>query len=602
MSTKTTFKRIALVAVASLGFGLLSVAPSSAAIVSDTLTAAGAATATSSTVSPNAATVDLTVSGISSAASETMTLTGTVVSSPITNAVTTVSFAATAVTAATTAANATVGASNGVVTITAAGRGTAYVTASYAPTVAGTYVIALKSTGGLNAQTVVWTVTVTAKPVLSAAGSTAYISYDYYNDARNNATRGLWAAPDSTTDKAGVSCYASPGAGCARIKLVQGNGSTTSPLTSGTAITATVTGPAIVEVNGEGGTYTIQPKGAYAVETAEQNTAYGLTKYVYVWSNGVPGVATVTIKAGDLVLSTKSVTFFGNVASIAVASTKKSISDLAAATSVATITAKDASGVSVPVLAEDFTVSSSTERTAQSVTAAGAIDVAATPTAARNVSLQITPTATKTGAKTLTVTHTGSTVATTFGATVALDATSSLTVTNNMGNTVPGQKITYTVTSKDAGGNATPDGDHTIAVTTSLSQSQALPTSVTLSGGVGTFDLYAPFTPGVQTVTVKSDDVSASTTSDIVDLVQPATDAAAEATDAANAATDAANAAAEAADAATAAAQDAADAVAALAVQVNEQIAELKAQNDALRKQLIALTNLIIKIQKKVKA
>jgi len=565
------------------------------------LTAAGAATATSSTVSPNAATVDLTVSGISSAALETMTLTGTVVSSPITNAVTTVSFAATAVTAATTASNATVGA--GVVTITAAGRGTAYVTASYAPTVAGTYVIALKSTGGLNAQTVVWTVTVTAKPVLSAAGSTAYIGYDYYNDGRNNATRGLWAAPDATTDKTGVSCYASPGAGCARIKLVQGNGSTTSPLTSGTAITATVTGPAVVEVNGEGNTYSPQPKGAYAVETADQNTAYGLTKYVYVWSNGVPGVATVTIKAGDLVLSTKSVTFFGNVASIAVASTKKSISDLAGATTVATITAKDASGVSVPVLAEDFTVSSSTERTAQSVTAAGAIDVPATPTAARNVSLQITPTATKTGAKTLTVTHTGSTVATTFGATVALDATSSLTVTNNMGTTVPGQKITYTVTSKDAGGNPTPDGDHTIEVTTSLLSLSGGPAgSVTLSGGVGTFDLYAPYTPGVQTVTVKSDGVSASTTSDIVDLVQPATDAAAEATDAANAATDAANAAAEAADAATAAAQDAADAVAALAVQVNEQIAELKAQNDALRKQLIALTNLIIKIQKKVKA
>jgi len=446
-------------------------------------------------------------------------------------------------------------------------------------------------------------VTVTAKPVLSAAGSTAYIGYDYYNDGRNNATRGLWAAPDATTDKTGVSCYASPGAGCARIKLVQGNGSTTSPLTSGTAITATVTGPAVVEVNGEGNTYSPQPKGAYAVETADQNTAYGLTKYVYVWSNGVPGVATVTIKAGDLVLSTKSVTFFGNVASIAVASTKKSISDLAGATTVATITAKDASGVSVPVLAEDFTVSSSTERTAQSVTAAGAIDVPATPTAARNVSLQITPTATKTGAKTLTVTHTGSTVATTFGATVALDATSSLTVTNNMGTTVPGQKITYTVTSKDAGGNPTPDGDHTIEVTTSLLSLSGGPAgSVTLSGGVGTFDLYAPYTPGVQTVTVKSDGVSASTTSDIVDLVQPATDAAAEATDAANAATDAANAAAEAADAATAAAQDAADAVAALAVQVNEQIAELKAQNDALRKQLIALTNLIIKIQKKVKA
>jgi trimeric autotransporter adhesin len=76
---------------------------------------------------------------------------------------------------------------------------------------------------------------------------------------------------------------------------------------------------------------------------------------------------------------------------------------------------------------------------------------------------------------------------------------------------------------------------------------------------------------------------------------QAATDAAAEATDAANAATDAANAAAEAADAATAAAQDAADAVAALSAQVSSLISGLKSQ-------LTALTNLVIKIQKKVKA
>jgi hypothetical protein len=74
-----------------------------------------------------------------------------------------------------------------------------------------------------------------------------------------------------------------------------------------------------------------------------------------------------------------------------------------------------------------------------------------------------------------------------------------------------------------------------------------------------------------------------------------AADAAAEATDAANAATDAANAAAEAADAATAAAQDAADAVAALSTQVATYISNL-------RKQITALTNLVIKIQKKVRA
>jgi hypothetical protein len=79
------------------------------------------------------------------------------------------------------------------------------------------------------------------------------------------------------------------------------------------------------------------------------------------------------------------------------------------------------------------------------------------------------------------------------------------------------------------------------------------------------------------------------------DQATAAVDAAAEATDAANAATDSANAAAEAADAATAAAQDAADAVAALSTQVSEMIA-------ALKKQITSLTNLVIKIQKKVKA
>jgi trimeric autotransporter adhesin len=80
-----------------------------------------------------------------------------------------------------------------------------------------------------------------------------------------------------------------------------------------------------------------------------------------------------------------------------------------------------------------------------------------------------------------------------------------------------------------------------------------------------------------------------------IDSATTAADAAAEATDAANAATDAANAAAEAADAATAAAQDAADAVAALSTQVTELVS-------ALRKQITSLTNLVIKIQRKVRA
>ncbi len=94
---------------------------------------------------------------------------------------------------------------------------------------------------------------------------------------------------------------------------------------------------------------------------------------------------------------------------------------------------------------------------------------------------------------------------------------------------------------------------------------------------------------------VASATVAVEIANEAADNAAAALDAAAEATDAANAATDAANAAAEAADAATAAAQDAADAVAALSTSVSEMI-------NALKKQITSLTNLVIKIQKKVRA
>ena len=94
---------------------------------------------------------------------------------------------------------------------------------------------------------------------------------------------------------------------------------------------------------------------------------------------------------------------------------------------------------------------------------------------------------------------------------------------------------------------------------------------------------------------VSSAKVTVTASTATTDAATAAADAAAEATDAANAATDAANAAAEAADAATAAAQDAADAVAALATSVEAMV-------NALKRQITSLTNLVIKIQKKVRA
>jgi hypothetical protein len=136
------------------------------------------------------------------------------------------------------------------------------------------------------------------------------------------------------------------------------------------------------------------------------------------------------------------------------------------------------------------------------------------------------------------------------------------------------------------GYTSTLKGKADIAATPTALTAYTAGTALIAEEGVGaSFDAA-----GVNSVTAT---IAADTAA--IDTAQAAVDAAAEATDAANAATDAANAAAEAADAATAAAQDAADAVAALSAQVASLISGLKSQ-------LTALTNLVIKIQKKVKA
>jgi hypothetical protein len=134
--------------------------------------------------------------------------------------------------------------------------------------------------------------------------------------------------------------------------------------------------------------------------------------------------------------------------------------------------------------------------------------------------------------------------------------------------------------------DSTTEGSATISVAGSHTSTTSLSD---LAGYVGLVEYDSTLTAGVKSASATVV-WSAGTNS-----ADTAADAAAEATDAANAATDAANAAAEAADAATAAAQDAADAVAALSAQVASLISGLKAQ-------LTALTNLVIKIQKKVKA
>jgi hypothetical protein len=156
---------------------------------------------------------------------------------------------------------------------------------------------------------------------------------------------------------------------------------------------------------------------------------------------------------------------------------------------------------------------------------------------------------------------------------VTLESPTTLTVVVQGGNPA---SATYAQTDAPAGNISTADAADTFTAATAG-------TATTAETGVGA--TFAPAGNNTASVTVEPS----------VTAAEVAADAAAEATDAANAATDAANAAAEAADAATAAAQDAADAVAALATSVEAMVS-------ALKKQITSLTNLVIKIQKKVKA
>ena len=629
MSTKTTIKRIALVAVAALGFGVVSVAPSSAAVIGDTYTLSASTTTVSL---GSAASVTLTTAGYFAANTDTVTVTAALKTYPsaataaqIASAISTITWSPVDTGTATTNGDGTVsagGSSQSISTtvLSVGAQGTTFPRLvstrsklTVTPTVVGTYTYTLTPAVGSNTTAVTWTVVVEARPALTAAATTALATYAYYANG-TIPSRGNWAAWSTTTDALTFTAYANPDNNPdLSVKVVQGNGNTTYPLIAADAValTATVTsGPGLVAITGEDATYdSTAARGIYAISTTAQVAALGLTQYVYVFSTGAPGLVTVEIKAGSTVVGTKKINFFGNPATLT-ATVAKAV--IGAASTAATVTGKvtDASGNAVPDVTV-YAVSGTTAAISNSYTSCGASD------ATGAVSCSLTGVAAGTSAITLT-TNSAATVTTGIssapvsvrvsdGVATKVDyafaaesyapgaaATITATVSNAAGVMPAG---TYTVLTAGVTGNYVLTGGPGLTVTTT-DATGVVKYTVTVPAGIsGDMTLTGTAATGITATFGKTAIVNVAQ-----DTAQAAVDAAAEAIDAANAATDAANAAAEAADAATAAAQDAADAVAALSVAVTAQIDALKAQGDALRKQLIALTNLIIKIQKKVKA
>jgi len=643
MSTKTTFKRVALVAVAALGVGVMPVSPANAAGgIADSI--ALSASATTIAIGSTASTT-LTQAGFLAASSDSMTATVSLTSYPTGATATqitagnTITLTSVDTTTATVPVNPVISGSN----VTIGGVGTTYgqlisgrTTVAVTPTLAGVYTYKItpgSTTYPSTATALTWTVTVTAKAKATAAtvgntaGSTLVYgpAYVYTNGSGTaiNSQGATYSDPDSATTAAlvtagGLSCYGPLGYGnpCLVGRIVLSNGVTTAgaSLTAANAeaLTYKVTGPGTIRLNSSDANFSANLTAGGTQETTETTANGGvgtpgsLTKSFVLMTTGPSGVVTVTISSGTTVIATVSMTVYGDPASITPTVVNNPIvASTTANTGTITAIVKDSAGqlvkgATVYAVSDTVGVISNSYTTCGTTSATGAVSCNLTGVAAGTANITLTTNSSATA--------TGGASSTPVAVRVSDGVATKVAYTFDKDTYAPGETAKITATVSNAAG-VLPAGTYTVlssagvtanytvaglpaATVLAVGNTGAATYTVTIPTGV-TGDLQLAGTASATTITATFG--KAAIVNAAAEVAQAAVDAAAEAIDAANAATDAANAAAEAADAATAAAQDAADAVAALSVSVAAMI-------DSLKKQITALTNLVIKIQKKVKA
>ena len=456
----------------------------------------------------------------------------------------------------------------------------------------------------------------------SAQYSTAYI---------NAGTTLASSSNDDTAD--GVNCSRAVAAGqCANILVTVKD--INNIALNGSALTATISGPGLLGLNVAGGTPTEAATGR-AVATA----AAGLTTNtanVTVWPDGTSGTATITISSGTVTIATKTVNFYGTVATLeatqnlkvaraSAAGAELGCNDagctwLTAATTPAVyIVAKDSAGQTVPGL----TITALSNNAAVIVSGSVVEDdaTAGDGPGYYNASVTSAPGGTSGASGTVvfrTLLSTGAYVSTeaitfTLGGSLA-----SMTLALDKAAYEPGEAMVVTRTAKDSAGNPVFDGVASPAVVFSKAIGGTAPAAGEYRSGVsassssrptvfapstgGAFEARASYTSAVTGATTQV--TAAASVADDASTVaaQAASDAAAEAIDAANAATDAANLAAEAADAATVAAEEARDAADAATAAVEALATEVATLMAALKAQITTLANTVAKIAKKVKA
>jgi len=466
---------------------------------------------------------------------------------------------------------------------------------------AGTITVSLfnetAASSGLFSSTAANTVTITVgatavKGTLSVANSTAVVDSSSVDGASHNNSTTVDETILVSKNAASVANNNTEEVGLIKVVLKD---SLTNAMPDATLVTATLAG------SGNLGIGTSEPTSgtgrAVSVATASANG----TVYVAIYRDGTEGTGTVTISVGTTVIATKTATFYGTATKYVAVVKKQHIANSGSSTAdVVEVTATDKAGNLVPSSAILASVGTSTVATVTSSVSTGATGKAL---------FAMTGLAGKFGAVVVTFSDSATAPTVTTTATVGVSSVLAKTVTaaTDKASYSAGEKITWTLTFKDANGLGIPDGSY--AAGTLLANSAANPAAsaslastpfvgnaaVDVVAGVATATGYAPLASGPVSYTwTLGGTAGAADTANLVSALQATTvtasaeveaDATASlALDAANAATDAANNAYDEAQNATQAASDALAAVTALAAQVNDLIAMVKKLTKAVAK------------------
>ena len=520
MSTTTNFKRIALVAVAALGLGVLSSVPTQAVPNADTLTLSGvtASQTTAETVTSSNATA--TLAFLAGAAADSLSVTASLVSGPsgalalpyLQLVETTIAIASDTQTltgqgterALLSLVNPNtpvyVGVKGSTVPKSVSAKFKVFLSdgdsGKTAPATVGTYVVKLTPAigvslgGSLNsvAQTITFTVTAAAAlDTKAATTSTVYI--------QAQSTAGYVAVSDSTVAAPKTAATASVGF----LYILEKNAASTSSADESLTVTT--------DKGSLGFTHTAQ-SGRSLVVKANGSAA----SYVYIYPDGNAGKATITVtSAAGVLLATKNATFADTASKFAgaaiPATSATAISP--AGTTIVAVDAQDAAGNSNSA-ATVYAFSSNT-------------DVITVPTSAVAYSSSTAPypvtvTGVAAGEATITFGNASTLAASTFKSTpvtvrVGTNTVSNVSVKFDKATYAPGEMATISVTALDSTGKAITGGGNkdgifaTGGITSSLQLGNGsdtlTPTTLTISSltGAKAYTVYMPYTGGTVKLT-----------------------------------------------------------------------------------------------------